>query len=121
VSGFETAQVTDMSGMFQGASSFNQSLGAWDISAVVDMSYMLDGSALSVDSYDATLNGWSNSARQSHVALGAAGLHFSNNGAFWHEIFTQCPFFWSIFDEGNQDFIPTSLSDSDQPVSIACN
>ena len=118
---WDTSSVTHMSYVFDGASSFNQSLGAWDISEVIDMRSMLDGSALSVDNYDATLNGWANSATQSDVTLGAAGLHFSNNGAFWHEIFTQCPFFWSIFDEGNQDFIPTSLSDSDQPVSIACN
>jgi len=118
---WDTSSVTHMSYVFDGASSFNQSLGAWDISEVIDMRSMLDGSALSVNNYDATLNGWADSATQSDVTLGAAGLHFSNNGAFSHEIFTQCPFFWSIFDEGNQDFIPTSLSDSDQPVSIACN
>jgi surface protein len=38
--------VTDMSWMFRGASSFNQSdLSGWDTSAVTDMSFMLYGAS----------------------------------------------------------------------------
>jgi surface protein len=32
-----TYQVKDMSGMFDGASSFNQPLGDWDVGSVKDM------------------------------------------------------------------------------------
>ena len=35
---WNVSNVTDMEGMFQGASSFNQPLNNWDVSNVTDMS-----------------------------------------------------------------------------------
>ena len=37
--------VTDMAGMFNGASTFNQDIGNWDVSNVTDMSSMFNGAA----------------------------------------------------------------------------
>jgi hypothetical protein len=109
-----------MNSMFNGASSFNQSLGTWDISAVVDMNAMLDGSVLSVASYDATLNGWASlPVRQRCVTFGAAGVYFSNNGASSRDDLTRGSR-WQITDAGNQDLAPRSFDDGDQPVDIAC-
>ena len=38
----DTSKVTDMSGMFEGASSFNQDISSWDTSSVTDMSEMFE-------------------------------------------------------------------------------
>ena len=46
--------VTDMSGMFRNAASFNGDISAWDVSLVTDMSYMFDGAA----SFNQPLNDW---------------------------------------------------------------
>ena len=122
VSGWDTGSVTNMYAMFSGATAFDQSLGAWDISAVVDMTNMLAGSALSVDNYDATLNGWADTeqAKQSDVTLGAAGLSFSNIGSLAHSVLTGCGLEWQITDAGNQDLAPGSLKADRQLVTIAC-
>ena len=123
VSGWDTGLVTLMWFMFYQASSFNQSLGAWDINAVVLMSYMLDDSALSVDNYDATLNGWSDiqQAKQPNVVLGAAGLFFSSNGVSAHDTLTDpCgndPSNWQINDSGLD---PNSLINNNQFHALAC-
>ena len=45
IGGFDTSQVTDMSGMFSGASSFNQPIGQWKTNQVTDMSSMFSGAA----------------------------------------------------------------------------
>merc|ERR1712224_1150951 len=50
LSSWDTAAVTDMSGMFYGASAFNQDLSSWDMAAVTDMSAMFyEASAFNQD------------------------------------------------------------------------
>jgi surface protein len=122
VNSWDTDSVTDMSYMFYGATAFNQSLGDWDISMVGDMEYMLDNSALSVDNYDATLNGWADiqQTKQSNVTLGAAGLYFSVVGQSAHDVLTGCRSGWQIIDEGNQSVATGSLKADSQLVTIAC-
>ncbi|MCL6296759.1 BspA family leucine-rich repeat surface protein, partial [Jejuia spongiicola] len=44
--------------MFEGATTFNQNLGDWDISTVSNMTDMFNGVTLSTTNYDATLIGW---------------------------------------------------------------
>jgi hypothetical protein len=106
--------VTDMRYMFLSADSFNQSLGAWDIGGVTDMSRMLDQTALSVDNYDATLVGWEDGPKQNNVVLGASGLRFSGFGG---SALTSliCNSYWQI--SGDSLFTP---SDSDQIVAAGC-
>lgn len=42
IGSWNTANVTDMSGMFNGASSFNQPISTWNTAAVTNMSYMFN-------------------------------------------------------------------------------
>ncbi|MYL11344.1 MAG: BspA family leucine-rich repeat surface protein, partial [Cenarchaeum sp. SB0669_bin_11] len=50
----DLSRVTDMSGMFFEASSFNGDLSAWDTSSVTDMSEMFDGAS----SFNGNISTW---------------------------------------------------------------
>jgi surface protein len=54
ISGWSTSNVTDMSRMFQGASSFNQPINSWDVSNVTTMERMFNGAS----SFNQILSGW---------------------------------------------------------------
>ncbi len=43
ISTWDTSRVTNMYGLFKGATSFNQPLNNWDVSNVIDMSQMFCG------------------------------------------------------------------------------
>ena len=75
---WDVSKVTTMSLMLYNASSFNQPLGTWDLRSVVTtMEDMIFGTAISIDSYDATLIGWKeNSNTPSNMTLGANGLQY---------------------------------------------
>jgi len=76
ISGWDVSSVEGMIGMFGGAESFDQSLGSWDVTSVGLMGSMLEGSALSVVNYDATLIGWAEQSLKSDVLLGAEGINY---------------------------------------------
>ncbi len=64
--------VTDMSGMFRGAVSFNQSIGSWDVSHVTNMASMFKGAI----SFNQPLSSWNVSNVTSMSAM------FSNASAY---------------------------------------
>jgi surface protein len=55
ISEWNVSNVTDMSNMFSGASSFNQDIGYWNVSNVTDMSNMFSGAT----SFNQNINGGS--------------------------------------------------------------
>ena len=46
ISGWDVSYVTSMNTMFSGASAFNQNLSGWNVSSIVDASYMFCGSGM---------------------------------------------------------------------------
>jgi TonB family protein len=54
VGAWDVSNVTDMNGMFVDASSFNQDIGAWDVSNVTDMNLMFANAS----SFNQDLSGW---------------------------------------------------------------
>ena len=113
-----TSKVTTMYLMFAGATSFDQNLGAWDVGEVADMSGMLNGTALSVANYDATLIGWAGQpTRQSFVGVGASGLSYGSLGANARQLLT-CNSSWLF--SGDYPLLESTSVDSDQIVAAGC-
>ena len=80
ISGWIVDNVTSMYCMFDSANSFNQNIGSWNIQNVLSCGLMLNNTALSVDNYNSTLNGWSSQQVQQNIELGAIGLEYSLDG-----------------------------------------
>jgi hypothetical protein len=111
-----------MSGMFQGATAFNQKLGAWNVSSVRDMRYMFAGAlafdqdisswnissarymenmftALSTANYDALLIGWSQKEVPPSVFFSVGSSQYSS-GAKSAKDFLMNMLGWNIIDGG---------------------
>ncbi len=97
---WDTTYVTTMSNAFQFATRFDKSLGAWKMGSVTDATGMLNYSGMSVQSYDATLNGWNSQTRAQSLTVGAAGLYYSSAGSSAHAALQVDPFGWVLDDAG---------------------
>jgi|GEM_PF-610354 surface protein len=54
----DLSQVTNMSGMFNNCGDFNQSINHWDVSNVLDMSYMFAINVSAANAYNQPLDNW---------------------------------------------------------------
>jgi surface protein len=95
ISSWNTANVTDISGMFYEATSFDQNLGDWDLSNAGSLFEFLTNSGLSVQNYDATLEGWAtNGTIPRGIALSAEGLAYCASDEFRQKLIDD--FGWGI-------------------------
>ena len=76
-----TKDVTDMSFMFEGASSFNGDLSSWDVSSVTDMSYMF----FYASSFNGDLSCWDISSVTNMNGMFDDASSFNQNLCIWGE------------------------------------
>ena len=79
LSSWDVSQVTDMSGMFAGASLFNGDVSVWDVSAVTDMSDMFAGASL----FNGDVSVWDVSAVTDMSDMFAGASLFNGDVSSW--------------------------------------
>ena len=97
-----TSAVTDMSSMFEGATSANPDVSGWDVSSVTDMTNLFNNSGLSTANYDAFLiNLADNNALAENVTLGATGIYYYSDDAKTARETLESDRGWTITDAGD--------------------
>jgi surface protein len=77
---WNVSAVTNMSGMFAGASQFNQDLGPWTLNNGVNLTNMLNNTAIDCENYSKTLITWNlNPSTPNNLNLGALGRQYGND------------------------------------------
>jgi surface protein len=95
---WDVSQVTSMFQMFNGAGSFNQDLSSWNVSGVTNMESMFRFVTLSVDHYDALLNGWSQQTLQNGVVFSGGNSQYCEAATARQNLIDT--FGWTITDGG---------------------
>jgi len=89
-----------MDSMFDGATSFDQNLGGWNIGSVTSMDGMLDNSGMSASNMNATLIGWANFAAQNdgpkEIICGMEGITVCGPAAIEAGAYLQLEHSWSF-------------------------
>ena len=75
---WNVANVREMGALLNNTMSFNQDIGSWDVSSVINMNLIFNNSGISTANYDAILQGWASQTVQNNVILGAVGLFYCN-------------------------------------------
>ena len=79
ISSWNVSSVTNMSNKcLQDATAFDQDISSWDVSSVTDMGNMFNGVTLSTANYDALLRGWSTLTLQSDVTFHGGNSTYCN-------------------------------------------
>ncbi|UOY07159.1 BspA family leucine-rich repeat surface protein [Muricauda sp. SCSIO 64092] len=102
IGSWDTGSVTDMTSMLNGATDFDQDLGGWDLGLLTLATSMLNGTGLSVANWDATLVGWH--------GQGSNGLTVGASGLVYCEAFNERGSMnFAITGDGVSQDLPTAL------------
>ena len=80
ISRWNTAQVTNMEGMFEEADSFNQDISRWNTASVTDMDYMFAGAT----SFDQDIGNWNTEQVGNMDYMFAGATSFDQNIGNWN-------------------------------------
>lgn len=105
ISSWDVSSVTNMNYMFHDV-SFNQNLSSWDVTSVTAMYHIFDNVNMSIDNYDALLNGWASKNVQNGLAFYNNRSQYSSVGKVGRDILIDT-YGWTITDGGlNEPEIP---------------
>ncbi len=76
---WDVSGVTDMRGVFDGAESFNQDISSWDVSSVTDMGRMFNGA----ESFNQDIGGWDVSSVTSMRSMFDGAESFNGDISSW--------------------------------------
>ncbi len=79
IGGWDTSNVTDMNKMFYNVSAFNQDIGGWDTSNVTDMSYMF----WYASAFNGAIGGWDTSNVTNMRSMFRGASAFNQNIGSW--------------------------------------
>lgn len=99
IGAWNVSSVTNMKGMFCDATSFDQDIGAWDVSSVSNMEGMSVGVTLSAELYDALLIGWAEQEVQTNVVFDGGSSKYSFASEEARNTLTDV-YGWTITDGG---------------------
>ncbi|AWH85240.1 hypothetical protein HYN59_08965 [Flavobacterium album] len=80
ISGWNTALVTTMTNMFAGASSFNQNISSWNTGAVTTMYYMFGGAT----AFNGAIGSWDTSSVTNMNSMFQGATAFNQNIGAWN-------------------------------------
>ena len=105
ISGWSTVKVTDMSSMFYNAQLFNQNLSSWNVSLVslfdnITNGGFMDLSGLSQSNYDSILNGWASRPVLPNLSVNFGSVKYGTGAAASRSTLTSAPNLWTILDGG---------------------
>ena len=100
IGNWNTAKVMDMGQMFLFAPSFNQDISGWNVEAVEYMDEMFLGVTLSIENYDALLEGWNRQNLQTGVTFGGGDSKYSSDEAHTARENMKNSDNWTITDGG---------------------
>ncbi|MBC2846053.1 BspA family leucine-rich repeat surface protein [Winogradskyella flava] len=96
---WDMSSITNMNSMFQYATMFNQPLDNWDVGNVTNMTNMFNNTNLSIQNYDATLQGWAAlPSLQNNVIFDANSTNYCNGEAARDILINT--YNWTITDDG---------------------
>jgi hypothetical protein len=87
INNWDLSNVSNVNNMFNNNILLNQSLEDFDISNITTMVGFLDDTALSIENYNATLEGWYNQLyKQNNVVVGVKGLTYDETGKLYRSL-----------------------------------